>query len=186
MRLVSMRSVFLTLIAGVAGTLFAAGCAGVRPAAPRSQSVERSGLELVVSFEKRAYSTSEPIPVRFTLRNAGVAPAWVSRRFYLGAESLPKESRDVVLHITAPSGAQAPCLFSFKTGLPKSDDFQRLEPGQEAVSEHPRDLRGFFTFTEAGTYTVVAVYQNVHGAEIGLNAFTGRLVSEPATFTLTQ
>ncbi len=124
--------------------------------------------------------------ISFTLKNAGKQPAWVNTRFYLSSQSVPDEDREVFLILTSPSGKELPCTFTYPTGLPKSDYFKLLQPGEEAASEQPRDLRGFFELKEAGAYTVRAVYHNLFGSELGLDAVKGPLHAEPVTFTITQ
>lgn len=144
-------------------------------------------LEFRASLDKRSYASHEPVMISFMLKNTGKGPAWVNTRFYLSAQSAPEDDRDVYVILTAPSGKDIPCTFSYPTGLPKSDYFKSLEPGQEAASESPRDLHGFFgELKEPGTYTVRAVYHNVFGAELGLDTFKGTLKSPSVTFTITQ
>ena len=151
-----------------------------------AEAAKQPKLEFRVSLDKPSYTSTDPIQAAFMLKNTGKRPVWVNTRFYLSSRSVAEEDREVYLILTSPSGTEVPCTFSYPTGLPKSDYFKRLEPGQEAAAESPRDLRGFFELKEAGTYTVRAVYQNVFGAELGLDAFTGTLRSEPVTFIISQ
>ncbi len=143
-------------------------------------------LEFRAALDKSTHTRNDPVLVTFTLQNTGQSSVWVNSRFYLNSQTVPKDDREIYLAVTAPSGAEVPCTFSYPTGLPKSDDFKLLEPGQEVASEQPRDLRGFFDLKESGTYTVRAVYQNVFGDELGLDTVKGPLESKPVTFTLTQ
>lgn len=160
-------------------SVFGAGAAQAR--SPKSPA-----LEFRASLDKSSYAIGEPVMMSFALKNAGKQPVWVNTRFYLSSQSVPAEDREVFLILTSPSGKELPCTFTYPTGFPKSDYFKLLQPGEEAASEHPRDLRGFFELKEAGAYTVRAVYQNVFGAELGLETFKGTLESKPVTLTLTQ
>ena len=155
--------------------------------ARQASAAKPPALEFRASLDKRSYAIHEPVMISFMLKNTGKGPAWVNTRFYLSAQSAPQDDRDVYVILTAPSGNDIPCTFSYPTGLPKSDYFKSLEPGQEAASESPRDLHGFFgELKEPGTYTVRAVYHNVFGAELGLDVFKGTLKSEPMTFVINE
>lgn len=144
------------------------------------------GLEFHVRLEdpKPAYTRTDPLQVRFVLKNAGRKPVWVNTRFYAAAEAVPRNRRDAFLEVTAPSGGRLACAYAYETGLPKTDDFRQLDPGQEAASERPRDLRVYCDFNETGAYSVVAVYENVFGEEIGLDTFRGVLRSPPVSITI--
>ena len=141
-------------------------------------------LKFNLVIEKAEYSSADPINVVFTLKNLGAEPVMVNQRFYISDQKAANNQRDVYFELTSPSGAKMPCQHSYETGFPKTDYFKLLGPGEETRSEYPRNLKGFFDIVEPGTYTVVAVYQNVFGAEIGLDAFKGQLFSEPVKFTI--
>ena len=166
-------------LAALAAVILGAGSVSASTAKPPK-------LEFRASLDQGAYKSGEPVQISFTLKNADKQPVWVNTRFYLSSQSAPDDDRDVYLILTSPSGKEVPCTFSYPTGFPKSDYFKLLQPGEETASEHPRDLRGFFDLKEAGTYTVRAVYQNVFGAELGLDAAKGPLRSEPVAFAVTQ
>ena len=171
-----MHPVRWFLLAVVAGTLGAADARAAK--SPR--------VEFRATLEKSSSASNDPIPVSFTLKNTGSQPVWVNARFYLSCPSAAEDDRDVTLTVTGPSGKELPCTFSYPTGLPKSEYFKQLEAGQEAAAEYPRDLRGFVELKAPGTYTLRAVYHNVFGAELGLEAFKGPLTAEPVSFTITQ
>jgi len=150
-------------------------------------SLAASGnLKFSVSLDKNEYKPKDPINVTFKLENEGKEPVYVNKRFYLSSENMPKERRDVFLIVTSPSGAKLPCKFSYETGIPKSDYFELLQPGREVVSEYPRNLRGYFDFNEEGTYKVVAVYENIYGKEIGLDAFKDKITSTPVMIKIVK
>ena len=141
-------------------------------------------IEFRLLVEKTRVKPAEPIFVKFALKNLGKKPVWVNTRCYLSSPRVPGTEREVTLTVTGPKGTGLPCTYSYETGLPKSDDFTRLEPGQEVVSEHQHNLQGYFEFTEKGTYTIVGMYENVFGPELGLAAFTGPVASQPVSITL--
>jgi len=143
-------------------------------------------LKLTVALDKGEYKKDEAVNATFKLRNEGKSPVYVNKRLYLGSEAMPKEQKDMFLIVTSPAGVKLPCKFSYEAGYPKSDYFELLEPGKEVISEYPRNLRGYFDFNEPGTYKVVAVYQNVYGREIGLDAFKEKITSSPVIFVIQQ
>lgn len=143
-------------------------------------------LKLEVSLDKNEYKAEDPINITFNLENKGKEPIYVNKRFYLGAEGMPKGERDIFLIVTSPSGAKLPCKFNYEIGYPKSDYFELLEPAKAVSSEYPRNLKGYFDISEPGTYKVVAVYENVYGPEIGLDAFRKKIESDPVTFKIVK
>lgn len=143
-------------------------------------------LKLSVLLDKSEYRQEEPINALFKLENKSKMPIYVNKRFYLSSENMPKEKKDLFLIVTSPSGAKLPCKFSYETGFPKSDYFVLLEPGKEVVSEYPRNLRGYFDFDGPGTYKVAAVYENVYGKEIGLDAFKDKIRSTAVSLRIVK
>jgi len=141
-------------------------------------------LRFSLILEKAEYSPDEPVNLVFSLKNLGSSAVMINQRFYISAQNTPPEQRDVYLELTSPAGIKLPCQHFYPTGHPKTDYFKLLAPGEEAISEYPRNLKGFFDIVEPGTYTLVAVYQNVFGAEIGLETFKEQLVSDPVKFTI--
>jgi hypothetical protein len=137
-----------------------------------------------MSLAKTEYKRTDPLEVTVSLAHRGKQPVWVNTRFFLGPETEPR--REVFLEITAPNGEKLACQSSYKTGLPRTEQFRLLKPGETATAEHPLDLRNYFDFTALGTYTIVGVYQNPFGQEIGLDAFAGPVESEPVSITIVE
>lgn len=146
-------------------------------------SAKTEDLKFSILLDKTEYKEQEPINVIFELECQGKEPAWVNKRFYANSTSVPRKQRgEVTLKATSPSGKELPCKFAYEAGFPKSDYFELLEPGKKAVSEYPRNLRGYFDFTEPGVYKVEAVYENIFGPEIGLDMPKGKIYSKTVSF----
>ena len=181
------------------GLVLAVGLLAVQPAsdafakgrAPReskpvASTDSASGLQFQLVFDKAAYGPNDQVLVRFTLKNTGAKPVWVTKRFYLSAQSIPPQHRDVFLDVTAPSGQALQSTSTVQTGVPKCDYFEQLDPGEEVAAEGQQNLRYYVDLKAPGTYHVVGVYENVFGPEVGLETFQGTVRSAPMTFTVTQ
>lgn len=139
-----------------------------------------ASLQFSLSFEpeSRTYKLNDPIKVSFSLENSGKRPVWVNKRFYLTGE--------VTLTVTGPTGEPLPCTFTSRSGFPKSEYFELLQPGQTVTSDSPSDLRNYFSFSKAGTYLIAGIYQNAFGREIGVDAFNGPIRSKPVSLTIVE
>lgn len=135
-------------------------------------------VALAVSFDKEEYRLSDPIFVDFNLKNNGKKEVYVNGRFFLNADKKGSENGEVYLVVTSPSGEVLPSKATYVTGLPKTDCFLRLRPGEEADSERKRNIRPYFDFSRPGLYKVRAVYQNKYGKEIGLDVIDEEIVSD--------
>jgi hypothetical protein len=153
-------------------------------AAPASPKGGQGSIVFTAILDKSEYVSDEPVDIIFILRNQGKNPVYVNKRFFLSSEAALKNQKEVYATITSPSGKNLSFKSPYETGYPKIDYFVLLEPGQEVQSEYPRNLRGNFEFTEPGTYTVTAVYQNTFGRELGLDVFGGKLTAEPVKFVI--
>ncbi len=153
-------------------------------AIPLASFAAQSGIVFTATLDKTEYTGEEPINLTFVLKNQGKDPVYVNKRFYFGSEEAPKNQKEVCVTITAPSGEKLPYKFPYEPGYPKSDYFVLLEPAQEVKVDYPRNLRGNFEFSEAGSYTVTPVYQNTFGRELGLDVFQGKLTAEPLKFEI--
>lgn len=134
-------------------------------------------LKFSIILDKNEYNLGDPVFANFKLQNKGRKPVYVNKRFYINCPDQPKESKEISLLITSPSTKKLACNYSYRTGFPKSEYFELLEPGKEITSEWKRDLRTYFNFDEAGIYKITAIYENVYGKEIGLDAFRDKLTS---------
>ncbi len=144
----------------------------------------QSQVKFSLVLDKSEYSLQDPVNMTFSLKNLGKDPVMVNKRFYIGDPQAAVDQRDIYLTLVNAAGDKISGKYFYPTGYPKTDYFKSLGPGEEVKSEYNRNLRGYFELTEAGTYTVSAVYQNSFGAEIGLDTFKEQLISEPVKFTI--
>jgi hypothetical protein len=142
-------------------------------------------LKFSASFDKNEYKKDEPIAVEFKLENKGKKAIYVNKRFYLTSEENQKNG-EVYLSIVSPSGEKLPCKASYETGLPKSDYFVSLNPGEGVNSERKFSINYYFDFKAPGTYKIAAVYQNKYGQEIGLDTFKDKIESAPVTIKIVE
>lgn len=141
-------------------------------------------LQLYLSFDKNEYKTNEPIYMNFKLKNKGNKPVYVNKRFYVNSKDSKPGDREVYLRITGPSGEKLPCKASYDTGFPKMDYFVLLKPKEEITSERKKNLKAYFDLKTPGEYKVIAIYQNIYGPEIGVDAFKSKITSEPVTIKI--
>lgn len=162
--------------------LLSLACSG----APEAAGRERGPLKFEVLFDQPTYTGADPIRISFKLTNVSKEPIWVNTRFYLSSPKVSNRHREVALEVTGPDGKELPCKYEHETGLPRSDLFQRLDPGGEVVSDNSRYFKGYYDVQDAGTYTVTASYKNVYGEELGLDVYKSLVISKPVTFVIEQ
>lgn len=143
-------------------------------------------LQFSVILDKTEYLADEPVNATLLLKNTGDLSVMVNKRFYISAQEADKNQKDVYFILTSPSGENLPCKYFYETGYPKTEYFKLLAPGEEVKSENPRNLKGFFEIKEPGVYQLSAIYENVFGAEIGLDTFKDKLVSKTIKFTVVE
>jgi len=149
-----------------------------------SKATKNSSLKLEVVFDREEYKKNEPVIVSFKITNESKQPIWVNTRCYLANEEVKK--RDMTLELFSPNGEPLVSNYSFRTGYPRTEIFYELEPNEDFTSDNRRHLAGYFKIQEIGQYTAVGIYENQFGDEIGIDAYKKRIVSEPATFTITE
>lgn len=143
-------------------------------------------VQLSLSFDKEQYSKSDGINVTFTLKNKSRSPIYVNSRFGVNAKDAPKNQREIYFEITNPKGERLTFKHDFGTGFPKTDDFVLLAPKEETSSKRPRNIKGLYDFKDAGTYKIIAVYENTYGREIGLDVFKGPVKSKAKTIKIIE
>jgi len=151
-----------------------------------SDAIAVKGLKFSVYFDKTEYKKTDPININFKLENKGKTDIYVNKRFYINSKDAPREQREVYLLVTSPSGEKLPCKISHETGLPKTDYFVLLKPGEEVSLERKRNIKYYFDFNTPGKYKIIAVYQNIYGKEIGIDAFKDKIESNPVTIEIVE
>lgn len=145
------------------------------------------GLGLTISFDNSEYKQSDQINIDFKLTNKGEAPVYINKRFQLNSEDSDKKDREIYLSIISPSGEKLSYKTPYsETGLPKSDYFVLLKPGEEAGLERKYNIKYYFDFTALGTYKITAVYQNVYGDEIGLDTVKDEIKSDTVEIKIAE
>lgn len=143
-------------------------------------------IVLTLLFDKSQYKKSDQIYVEFKLKNNGEEAVYINKRFYLNSKTSKKSDREIYLSVISPQGIELSSKISQETGLPKTDDFILLEPGEETAPERKRGIKPYFDFLELGVYKITGVYQNTHGREIGLDVYKDRITSEPVTIEIVE
>lgn len=157
------------------------------PSAAAARKKTRGGLKFSISLDKTEYKKSDRIYVNFALKNEGRKPVYVNKRFHVNTEDSPKEAKEVYLIVTDPSGEKlAYKKKAYDTGLPKTDYFVSLKRNEKAASERKKRLKTYFDIGKTGEYTITAVYRNVYGKEIGVDAFKGGLKSAAVTIKIVE
>ncbi len=137
------------------------------------------GVQFSIAFDKDEYKKTDSMQVTFSLKNNGKKPVYVNRRFHVGKEDSPEEKREIYFVVISPSGEKLPPRDrSYKTGLPKTDYFYLLKPEEETVSERKPSIKGYFDIKDTGVYKIAAIYRNVYGGEIGIDAFSDEVKSK--------
>lgn len=142
-----------------------------------SIAVQDKGARLTIVSDKEEYKKDEPISIDFRIKNVGKKEMYINKRFYIIPEDDPKKNGEVYFSVTSPTGEKLPCKVSYETGLPKTDYFTPIKPGEEITMERKPSINYFFDFTAPGVYKIEATYQNRYGEEIGIDAFKGKVVS---------
>ena len=135
-------------------------------------------VELKLALERQEYKLSEPIEVEFQLINQGEKPVWVNRRFKMGSDKAAPDQKEIVLQVKEEGGGPVEMKdFDYESGLPRSDHFQQLKLGEQAVAEKKWNLKDLAKIEKPGEYVLTAAYQNAHGKELGLDVFKQKITS---------
>jgi hypothetical protein len=139
------------------------------------------GALLTIACDKAEYKKDEPVSIDFKIKNTGEKVIYINKRFHVFPEATGKKNGEVSFIVTSPSGEKLPCKASYETGLPKTDYFVPVKPGEEIAMERKPAMNYLFDFSAPGAYTIEAAYQNRYGDEIGIDAFKEKIVSQQIT-----
>ena len=154
------------VVAVSVGALLLTGCGAVSLGLTEDVAVSAAAagkganLKFSISLPKKGFGVGDPVLLRMTLRNMGEEAVKVNKRLLVNDKAAPPEQREVHLNIRMPSGATAEFAWDIRVGGPEKKDFRRLKPGKAANAR--ADINDLYVLTEEGTYTVKAVYKNVH------------------------
>ncbi len=172
----AMRYACYTLIFSFFFGVFQCGCA----------IAAKKDVEFTISCDKDEYKKTDPVMIDLKLKNRSKKPIYVNKRFYVGPEDSPKKRREVDISVISPGGERLPYTRTYEPGLPKTDYFVLLDPGEEAGLERKLYLKSYFDMKEAGTYEIRATYRNSCGDEIGIDAFTDKIDSNTVTIKIVE
>lgn len=144
------------------------------------------GIEFSVIPDKEEFTKSDPISVKFKLKNNTDTPIYINKRFHLNPKDSPADQREVTLTVISPSGEELKHAKSYETGFPRTGYFIELKPGEDFVSDKSSYVKNLFGFDEAGDYKVTATYQNIYGREIGIDAITDKLESRTVIIKIVE
>jgi hypothetical protein len=156
-------------------------CAALILPQQNASAAADSGMRLTIGSDKGSYKKEEPVSINFKLKNTGKKEAYINNRFYVTSEEAKDKAGEVYFIVTSPSGEKVPGKVSYETGMPKTDYFVIIKPGEEMAIERKPSLNYFFDFAVPGDYKITAVYQNKYGKEIGLDVFSERIESNQIT-----
>ncbi|MBI3322575.1 MAG: hypothetical protein HYZ94_02725 [Candidatus Omnitrophica bacterium] len=149
--------------------------AGTLAAKPKDE------VALEIVLEKPEYALSDKIEIGFKLVNKGKEPVYVNTRFKLGTPAAAPAQKELVLEVREAGGAALEMkVTDYESGIPKSEYFVLLKPGEEAAYDRKWDLKDLAKIEKPGAYEVKAAYRNAWGKELGLDVFPG-----PAAATAT-
>jgi len=142
-------------------------------------------LTLRVTSERTSYSRSIPIPLTVTLRNISTAAVLINGRLGVGYED--SVVRELYFTVYTADGQVLPVPNEARTDVhrmpPRKDDFRYLEPGQTLATEV--DVTMWYPCSRTGRYSIVFTYENTwDGKQFGIDAWTGRVSSEPVSLVV--
>lgn len=137
-------------------------------------------LTLTATTAGDSFGVGAPIPVRLALTNRSAQPVRVNRRFGVGyPDGL---YREIFFTVRDESGRVLPVPDAARVDAhrlpPNRLDFALLGPEDAATGE--LDLGLWYPFEQPGSFFVQFHYENSDaGTDFGLDAFTGRIDSDP-------
>ncbi|MFH1189763.1 MAG: hypothetical protein V1682_03655 [Candidatus Omnitrophota bacterium] len=150
-------------------------------AAPSDAAAKDKAAQLTISCDKAEYKKDEPISIDLKIKNTGDKVLYINKRFHIVPETGGKANGELSFSVISPSGEKLPCKSTYATGLPKTDYFSPLKPGEELAMERKPAINYLFDLSAPGAYKIEAAYQNRYGDEMGIDAFKEKIVSGQIT-----
>ncbi|MBI5294235.1 MAG: hypothetical protein HY869_02085 [Chloroflexi bacterium] len=158
----------------------------------KSDTAQEQSLKLTLQLERQVHHPGEPVVVTITLVNIGREAVVINSRMSVNLPPLSSPQRELAFKIALPSGKSYYPDVMIDPGALYNTHFIELQPG--AFFEQTVHLQSYdYEFTETGTYTIVANYQNTldpkdaiirAGAEDNRIAWKGELNSNTAQLTI--
>jgi len=123
-----------------------------------SDASRRQPLTFAISLPKQDFALGEQVPLTMTLQNASTTALTVNRRLAVNDKNAPRRLHEVSIFILAPSGEEAAFDWDLRIGLPRSEDFSTLAPGDSV--QRMADLTDLYILDQRGEYLVFAIYEN--------------------------
>ena len=133
--------------------------------------------EFAISFGSQHSSPAE-IEIVGRLTNLSARALTLKNRFYLGS--------DIGVAVVDAKGSPLPLLPPAPPPPLRRDDFVELAPGESIERSIGQLDRMLSRPLDPGTYRISARYTGSSGAELGLDAYHGELVSNELTLFLRQ
>lgn len=122
-----------------------------------------------------SYTAGENMDCLMTVKNVG--PTTVTMNALL-TMSYDEDPATVLYYIVEdPHGQALVPHVKREISEPSDEDFRLLGPGETIFKFYDLN-QGYYTFSEAGIYTIRAIYRNLHDSPSG-DVWQGRLESEP-------
>lgn len=147
-----------------------------------SGTAQVTPLKLTLTLDRSVYGASDEIWATLFLENVGDRPILVNKRMLMNAGGVPELMREVEFVFIDPEGKGVPFLAMLNVGFPKPKDFVELRPNSRI--EHKYNLRKYYGPYLPGNYSVKGVYQNTAHPDDTQVAWTGRVESNIAEFTI--
>jgi hypothetical protein len=142
-------------------------------------------LSLEATSQRRNFPLGSAAPIDLMLRNRSTASVTVNGRLAVGyADGI---QRELFFTVYDDSGRILPVADDARVDAhvlaPTRDDFITLDPGESVGTTV--DASFWYAFQNPGRYTLVFTYDNEQpGAELGLEAWTGRVVAAPVVIDI--
>jgi hypothetical protein len=143
--------------------------------------VTHTKLTLKATLSKHHFALDEPINVTVDLVNISAQPITVNKRMAINNRHAVAAFRELSFIVTTAGGETLPFLLKINVGFTTDSDFGLLNPGESVNVQ--TTLSDAFEFNLAGTYSLMAVYENQSEPKHGA-AWKGVIESAPVIFAV--